>query len=205
MSNNLDPINPIIQNPVNLDAVIQDIQLDLKSNLSWLDNSFGICELATKKISGQVITYPEVFANNERRRYVELFPSVDYGNFSFFVVKDPVNYNDYQIGSSTIKKSASVDLIVWLDFEKINSNNNPDYYYRFHQLILNDLHLVLREHLTVKIHKYYKTFTEVWKDFTLIHTEEVQQYFKQPFAGLRLELEIFYFDNCVNSYNNFSI
>lgn len=205
MSNKLEPVNPIINNPRNLDRIIQDAQNALKDNLSWLDNSFGICETAWKRSGEKEYSYPEVFTNNDGRRYVQLEPNRDFKNFSFFNVHDPTDYIDYVPLQQVTKLKNNVDLIFWLNFEKINIPNNPKFHYRFYQPLINDIHFALNTISDIKIIKHYKEFNQVWGDWILIHDETTQQYFKQPNAGLKFNLEIEYTADCVTEFTDFNL
>ena len=86
-----NPIQPNIPNPVNLDAILQDLQQEL-NNLSWLSYSFGRARIAEELREGSSFIYPEVYKNDGSYRYIPMLPSRDYNNFCFFLVNDPIEF-----------------------------------------------------------------------------------------------------------------
>ena len=102
---------PLRDNPQLFDIVIGDIQQGLAAGLPWLDHAFGKAERLVKMIGGKRYYTPNIHIGGNE--YMEVSPSDDLGNFSFFVLGDPQTMQ--WIPGQQGRLRTTYSLIVWLD------------------------------------------------------------------------------------------
>ncbi len=190
-------IAPIIENPVNLDLVIQQIQLGLADKIIWLDYSFG------KAVAGYEMSQD---GTNRTRVY----PHAYFGNGQYIDVGPNNNYTAHcfiQIGASGEKLVADYDkfrqnqyrvqleLIVLFDVDKIKRKMEYEYQHRFTEEIKKEIRAVLRKlPLIDSVEAIYETPTDVLRGYTYNETE--RQNFKHPFGGFKFILNVGYTESC---------
>jgi len=195
----LDPVNPQIASPVNLDSKLQTIQNALKTGLTWLTHSFPKATRAKEKVGDEIRIFPEVFRNDSDFRYVNLLPSRDLVNFSFFLLNDPAIYSDYTPFEKIANVTYNLDLVFWFDLLKIDNTLN----YRFLELLKEDIIFIINQNPEINLINVVEGFDQVWAGFNL---EEVEgQYFKQPYAGLKFNFSLTHAITCNTAINTYSI
>ena len=118
MRQKLIPTVPKPVTPFFFDRVIGELQDILKNNLAWLDYSFGQSQRLVNKKDKRDNHYPGIHIS--KGEYVNLLPSQDYGNFSFFTIYDPQEV-DYKANNFNNVK-ANFSLIFWVNLDKIFSD-----------------------------------------------------------------------------------
>lgn len=180
---------PVISNPQLTDIVIAEVQKGLVDNLSWLNHAFGRAQKLVKQIETNKYYTPNVYAGG--KNYIDVSPSNDLGNYSFFVIDDP-QYIDWQPrmpGDITV----SYSLILWCNIDKITGAENRNIEFVKSEILkaLNKIFLVSGR-LTVS--KIYDQAENVYKGFTL--DEISNQYLMHPYYGLRIVGEIKTNESC---------
>ena len=183
---------PIITNPQLTDIVIAEVQKGLAANLDWLDHAFGRSQKLVKQIDTTKYYTPNVYAGV--KNYIDVSPSNDLGNYSFFVIDDP-QYVDWQPrvpGDITV----SYSLIVWCNIDKITGaeNRNTEF---VKSEILKALNKTFLKSGRLTVNKIFEQAENVYKGFTL--DEISNQFMMHPYYAFRLVGEIKTNESCYNN------
>lgn len=177
-------------NPVLIDRVLASLQDILYAKLSWLDFAFGKIQRLVAQRDSKDWFYPGAYAGTSE--YVNLLPSNQFGNYSFFVINDPqtVDYKPHEKNLIT----APYALIVWFNIEKVY----PGTLERKTEDVKAELLKVITESIIPKgritIEKIYEQPENIFKTYSLKELET--QYLMHPYAGIRIEGQILIRETC---------
>lgn len=164
------------------DSALAEIQQSLKKNLKWLEKSFGKAQRITKEIKGKTFIFPACFSGG--KEYVGVEPCSNHGNFSFFVLRDPQEFDGEIWGKLTVK----VDLIVWLDVRRIYYLEAEE---RNIELVKDEILKVLTQKTRLSngkftVNRIFERAENIYGDFPAIR-EANNQFLMHPFAAFRFE------------------
>lgn len=188
------PSVPLIENPINLDACLQSIQIALKAKLSWLDYSFGRATIGERVVDGTTRpkTYPQAYAG--KGQYVSVEPNNHYAAHSFMQLagpEKPVEFDRFQRNIYT----AEVEVVFLFDLDKINAKREIQYSHRFTEELKDDIKKAFRSMPEVKtVEAIYETPAEVFKGYSYNHL--LHQTFKHPSGGFKFLISVSYLENC---------
>ena len=185
------PKVPVPTSPLLLDKPISELQTILKSNLSWLDYSFGRCQRLIKTKDKRDYYYPAVYISNNN--YVNVLPDQQLGNFSFIWVDDPL---EIAFNPNTFNKvNARISLIFWINLDSIytgSSDRNTE------NLKAEILGVLTRKQFLnsgrISWSTIYERSENIYKGFSLLEIES--QYLMAPYAGFRFEGSILMEESC---------
>lgn len=181
---------PIPQNPYLADKVISQMQQQLKSKLSWLDYSFGRAQRLVERRDNKDYYYPGVYVGS--REYVNVLPTEQYGNFSFFQLEDSTKIL-WQ--SRTISKITNrFAIIFWFNLSKIYTGDTDRDTERIKEEVLKAFSQILLTEGSFTIDTIYENHNNIYKGYGL--NEVDHQHLMHPFGALRLEGEITYTQTC---------
>lgn len=172
---------PKLDDPVLFDLAIEQIQDALKLNLIWLNFSFGKSQTLIKKRDGKAYKYPAVHVG--KGEYVDVFPSTDYRNHSFFILHDPQEISDFKPRSYNLIE-AKVSIIIWFDFDCVEISDDRR---------LENIKAQVLEVLTKKLRMTYGRFTfsnfeenskNIYREYSIDEIES--QYLMQPYSAIRV-------------------
>lgn len=198
----LENVNiPKKENPVLLDATIQDLQEALKAKLSWLDKAFGRgYKLVEHLPNSDKFVYPAAYTGNGE--YVSLNPNDKFGNFCWFDIYDPQDVRPVTQGLPQFVFRGA--LIVWYNMETIYSDASALYVEEIKNEVVSVLTTpgLLKSHSKFVVKEIYERFENIYKGYTIekIYNEYIygeqdlaakdKQFFMHPYGGLRIEFEI---------------
>jgi hypothetical protein len=191
------PNAPLIENPINLDAKIQAIQLYLADALPWLDYSFGRAYRASRMDDAKgTIYYPEIYTGDGT--YQEVTPNSHYGSHSFIQVSGPEKPRDYQKYMSNIY-SVDLDIIFLFNLETIRKKDIYPYHsHHFTEELKRDVKAAITRIPDIDtITGIYETPEEVFKGYSYNHL--AHQTFKHPNGGFKFGITTSFADDCVIS------
>jgi len=170
---------PVLTNPQLIDKVLYDIQVGLKENLDWLSYAFGKAQRLVKIISGKKYFTPNVYAGKES--YIEVSPTSDYGNFSFFFIDDPQEmiWNPRVQG----KLSVNYSLIFWFNIDRIEGAEDRNLEFVKSEILKTLNSKIFLQNGRFDVSKIYELSENVYKGFTLDEIDN--QFLMHPFCGLR--------------------
>lgn len=181
---------PVPQYPYLADKVIAQMQQQLKTNLSWLDYSFGRAQRLVELRDKKNYYYPGVFVGG--REYVNVLPTEKYGNFSFFQMEDATEVNLQAHRYSKIKNRFSV--IFWFNLSKIYVTQDARETERIKEEILKAFAKIVLTDGSVSIDSIYESHNNIYKNYSLNEVEH--QHLMHPFGAIRVEGEFSYFESC---------
>lgn len=171
------------------DKAFLAINEQMKDNLTWLDQAFGRSWKVARVIGGKRCTEPAVYTiGGDGNSYESLVPSMDLGNYSFFVMRDPTrvdNNGDVRIGYS---------LIMWMNLDNCLSYGRHDTENIKKSVLKCLLKDVWIKNGSISVESVYEDFANVFKGYTLDETE--QQYMMHPYCAMRFDGEIKISESC---------
>ena len=163
---------------------IQDI---LKTNLPWLNYSFGRSQKLIDKDSKK--TYPAVHLGFEK--YINVFPDQKLGNYSFMIFQDPQNIDDKL--KPYIKVNQKFSIVFWFDLDKIFVDQKDRSLEAVKLQILKVLNTkMLLNKGSIKVSEIKEGAKNIYKEYSV--NELDSQFLMHPYAGLRFDGEIMYTD-----------
>ena len=189
MSDKIKPNIVLIPNPVGLDLALQELQIALSSVLEF-KYIFGRARKNKLREGSKIHVIPEVYRSKEK--YINVLPNREYANYCFFVVSDPLRFLEYESNQNEYLRQANVSLICWFTLSKIDISKD----YIFTEEIKESIYDVLNKRTEVNLVREFEDLENVFREFTL---EEIEtKYFKYPYYGIRIELELNYLNGCKN-------
>lgn len=192
---------PFKDNPVLLDKILQDIQLKLKTELSWLNYAFGRAyRLVTHEQNGDKFVYPAIYAGDNE--YLSVNPNDNFGNFSWFDIYDPQNVVEISQGLPQLIFNGAI--VFWFNLKTIYSDASVIYSEEVKNEILSILTSpgLLASSGRISITKIYERFENIYRGYSIekIYSnymysgENIQgidkQFFMFPYSALRFEFNI---------------
>lgn len=178
---------PFVDNPQLADKIFAYIQLGLVANLPWLDMAFGRAQKLVKKVGDRNFFYPSVYRGARGNDYVQVSPDSKIGNFSFFRLDDPQDF-DWIPNQQSIYVS-NFSLIFWFDFRKMPSGaaqrNTEEVKTQILQLLNGGIWL---QDGNIKIKRIYEEAENIYRGYSLDEVDN--QFLMHPFAGFRFEGEL---------------
>lgn len=110
------PVINQIENPVLLDRAFNQMQTAFLSKLSWLNESFGKAYRIVKKEDNVEYAEPAVYVN--KSEYLSVLPNDEVGNFSFFLLDDPQEFDGTVLNARGLLK-AKVSIVFWFSLTTI--------------------------------------------------------------------------------------
>lgn len=176
------PQVPKPTSPAFSDKVITQMQDILKSNLNWLDFSFGRAQKLAKIKDQKNYLYPGIHIGNGT--YINVFPDQSLGNYSYFEIDDPQSI-DFKPKSNNIVR-ANYALIFWFNlnniFPGISDRNVEAIKDQIVDLIARKINLSSGR---VTIDRIYEKPENIYKGYSIREVDS--QYLMQPYGGLRIE------------------
>ena len=103
-----------------VDDAISTVNATLLANLPWLNNAFGkIQRMRHKDPKGKETTFPGAYVGSNANRtndYVNVLPDQKHGNYCYWEVSDPVEYDNINRNFST---SFNFKISFWFDWRDI--------------------------------------------------------------------------------------
>lgn len=190
------PKVPTLAAPKRIHSVIQDLQLLLDSELSWLEYSFGAALPMEKSVNNKTWKYPAVYQGS--KEYLNVLPNDTLQSYCFWLVNDPEVYEGvFPNSRGFYNPTATVSLIVYFDQRRINNTKDYD---QTEELLDEVLGVLIRKTYKVKkiglitVNRVYRRVENIFEGFTIDNVNE--QLLGIPWGGFRIECEIKYKEQC---------
>lgn len=173
------------------DKPIAEAQDILKAELSWLDYSFGKSQRLVKLRENKDYKYPGVYIS--ANQYIDLHPSTEYGNYSFFILGSqdirnfkPNSFNELQ---------AECSIVFWFDLSQVYPDS-PD---RAIEVIKEEILALITRNFLLKTGRFelariYEQAEDIYKEYSFKEIDT--QFLMQPFCGLRFEGKLTIKEQC---------
>jgi|WetSurMetagenome_2_1015567.scaffolds.fasta_scaffold00103_48 hypothetical protein len=196
---------PIIPNLAlkGIDAKIQEIQILMDSNLSWLVKSFGLADRIVDQKNDKPYIYPAVFESNVKDP-IPLMPSDVWDSFAFWTKSGELRIDSE--GSFVSKNpliTQEVSCIFYMDISKID---NVSTYKETKSKIIEDVfdffNNVHVSAMLVPVKFIEDDITKVFDGFTLDQLDNKWKMY--PKWTCRMDFELSYRDGCysLNTYSH---
>lgn len=187
-------IAPIITNPVGVDAFCQSLQLQLATDLEWLERSYGKALVVSENrvVDNQSENYivPKVYRSG--REFLSIEPEDTIKAFSFFYETNPET-----VGANWSKSSTNINLVVFANNELI-TDINEDYLFIevLKEQVLESIQKnsvarlgIIEDSVTVTKH-----FSDTWIDFSVSDTDS--KWIKHNYSTFRINFDCTYSFDC---------
>lgn len=191
-----NPNVPIPIQPIEIDAIVLDLQYKLDSNLIWLTHDYARAYRHFQFENGKMNYYPEVYNGivQDTPSYYQPKPDNDKKGICYFIVgkekqtayaPNQYNYLQHEIG-----------IVFWVNLELINKDSLST------ELITQQLISEVRNVLTrkllgtfyrLKINEVCREFNEVFREYNL---KETENYLKAPYQAFRFNGIVEFQENC---------
>lgn len=181
--------------PIEIDWVVLDLQMKLKTNLSWLSHSYGKAYRIDKQGTEKRFILPEVYIGNTDGKYslMPVTPDNDKKGIVFFVIdKEKQLTND--INSQNFL-SWNVGIVFWANLEFINESfaKNQDYT----QNLIKEVRDILTNEIigsgyNLSISEVAREHNEIFREFLL----QDRRYVIMPFTAFRFNVTITLKEEC---------
>ena len=187
-----------------VDDSIATINATLLANLTWLDNAYGkIQRMKHRDAKGRETTFPGVYVGGDTNDYVSVLPDEKLGNYCYFEVSDPVDYENI---NRNIQVSFEFKISFWFDWRDLYP---ADFKSRSIEEVKAQILAVLmaaQYTRTVKAFKVYEDANSIFQNFTnqgyissYDHKQIDGQFLMKPFGGLAFSGVIQSFPSCDSS------
>ena len=199
MTNLQDPNILQATNPIEIDAVIKDLQVQLDTNLDWLTHAYGRCYRHIQRKDGKLMYMPEIYEGKKegKYKYHPVDPDNEKKGTCFFMAGSEKN-KDFEVNSNNYL-IVPVSIIFWVNLKRIDDAllETED----FTQHLVRDARKVL-----TKASKWYKLkinhvnfeFKEIFKEFNL---DESKNYLRAPYSGFRFNCVVELPEDCDDNIN----
>lgn len=181
MVSHTTPTAPVLPVAVGLDGLIQELQLLLAQQLTWLSVSYGKAYRGSRKDGSKTVYFPEVYDGG--REYRDVLPNDNVQAQSFFYPRDPATTGASEPSATALPLAQTVDYIFWGNLERIEPGKD----YRYEAELLQDVLRVLTEGGAL-VQRVYTSPEEVFRGFSVDTVAE--QVLRQPYCGFRVQLEL---------------
>jgi hypothetical protein len=188
---------PLLTNPVGIDAPIQNLQIQLKNKLPWLQKSFGRAYVGRQKRSkSSDYIFPALY-NGDGEDVYDGSPNDNLISYSFFEIGgqyDAIDPESYGQGG-TNNYLAPVSLIVWGNLNKINEILATPYSTQnFSQNLLQDILVVLRQNYDFKVVSVLDNLYNIFEGYTA-RTDDPRFYY-YPYFAFKVKMEVAFTEEC---------
>lgn len=186
------PRTPKPENPVMIDRALAYIQDELIKKIGWLDYAFGRAQRLVTQREHKNYYYPGVYIG--KNEYLNVLPGQGLGNRTFFIVDDPhtIEFNPRRY--NVIK--SPVSLICWYDLSDIypdsKERNTEDVKRQILRVLTN---LTMPDATRLELVKIYEQAENIFRGYSLREIDT--QYLMQPYAGLRIDGNLIYREECI--------
>lgn len=185
---------PAIPKPVTIsffDKVVTQIQDILKSEVFWLDHSFGQSQQLVTKKNKRDFYYPGVHIGNGT--YVDVLPNQSLGNYSFFILDDPytIEYHPHVKNRITV----NFGLIFWLNLKDVFPSSNDRNIETIKEQLLDILtNKMLLNYGRITVNRIQQQARNIYREYSLKEIDS--QFLMFPYAGLRFDGVMSLKENC---------
>lgn len=190
------------QEPVLLDAALQDIKTSLLGGLPWLNHAFGRAYKITKfDADSEKTVYPAVYNGNGE--YLSVLPNDNFGNFSWFDIYDPMRVE--QISPRIFKHDVEGAIVFWINSSTIYTDRSVVYSEELKKEILDVLTrpgVFTSSGRHIQVTQIYERFENIYRGYSIekVYNDKRysgqsiealdKQYFMYPYVGLRFEFKL---------------
>lgn len=199
-----NPNAPTITTPVGVDKVIQSLQVNYSSELSWLEKSFGRAFIMSRKtddqgdanlLTRQDYIYPGLW-QGDSLDMIDGLANDNLNAYSFFLKEgneQPLYYEQFQRN----RWQVDISNIFWFDLKRVDSTKT----YPYQEELLREVKKVIAntrftglDGVSVEIVDIFEKPREIFQEFSIDLAET--QHLGYPKAGFRILMRSIYTGVC---------
>ena len=194
---------PTKNNPKLMEAVIQEMQVQLANGLPWLNHIFGKAEKTVcdhdvlrqyyqKNERREVFYTPSVYVG--KGKYESIVPDKkDWGNYAFFYTEESQKLSGGRRVQPYFDIKGTVNLVIWCDTRDIEAEDDRNLESIKSQVlqVLNGMRLTTGH---VEWERIYEQNKNVFGEYSMF--EEFGQYMIAPYCAFRFEGTVVYNSGC---------
>lgn len=177
---------PLVPKPTTLalfEKPIAEAQDLLKNNLAWLSYSFGKSQRLVKKRNSKEYHYPGIYIS--AKQYIDMHPSIEYGNYSFFILDTTQELRNFKPNSYN-EIRAKCSIVFWFDLDQIYTDSLD----RSLEPLKAEILDLLTRNFRLKTGRFevsaiYEKAEDIYKEYSVQEIDT--QFLMQPCGGLRFE------------------
>lgn len=170
--------------PVLLDRMIQALQTAFLEQFTWLSYAFGRSYRLIKTVEDREYAYPAIYMSNSE--YLSVLPNDELGNFAFFEIDDPQEFDGILQGKAGLKVKGAI--IFWYSLNSIYADADVHYGEDVKNEILQFLNTKgILSSGRITLLRVYDKAENIYKGYSLKQVDN--QYLMHPYAGVRIECE----------------
>lgn len=188
-----------------VDDAISTVNATLLANLTWLDNAYGkIQRMRHIDAKGKSTTFPGAYVGGNTNDYINVLPDEKLGNYCYWEVSDPVEYDNINRNLST---SFNFKISFW--FNWIDIFGDPIYKSASIEEVkkkILDVLMAAQYTRMVESYKVYEDANSIFQNFTnqgyissYDHKQIKGQFLMKPYGGLAVSGTIQSFIGCTSS------
>lgn len=186
----------LITNPVGIDQPIQQLQIALKTEISWLEKVFPRAYVGRNERSkGNLEIFPAIYVGNSE--VYKAVPNDELVAYSFFEVEGRYTIEKYQSNgiSGSNKYVAPISLVVWGDLKKVNALLDTPYSdQNFSQNLIVDILSVIRKQYDFRVNSIEDNTYSVFEPYTCRSDDPTMFYY--PYFCVKFRMDVAFTDEC---------
>jgi len=191
---------PKFDNPVLVDAVIQDIQTAFEVDLvAWLQYVYPKAKIGVGKNADEsVATYPQVYKNDGSGKYLDIRPRSETRSFIFFEVNDP---SEISLTGDVDENTYDLSLVCWFNLKSIDPSRTEDFTMELVNDVLKSLDGIVALSDKITVGSVEINPENAFDKYTLPQADT--QYLLFPYGGFKINFDVLTFDdvNCVPDFS----
>lgn len=179
----MEQLVPIKNSPKLMEAVIQEMQVQLAAGLPWLRSVFGKAERTQVKDQGHKFYSPSVYIGNGK--YERIVPDArGWGNYAFFYLDAGDDIGRSSRVQPYFDLEGELNLVVWCDTRDIEAEDDRNTE-SIKNAILNVLGGMRLTKGSVEWERVFEEDRDVWEHYS--QREESGETMMWPFYGCRIK------------------
>lgn len=181
-----------------IDKKIQDLQIEINTDLSWLDKSFGLADRIVEIKEGKEYVYPAVFESNKIDS-IPMMPGDVWQSFCFWVKTEESKFdNNVDFPPKNPMITYNVSCIFYIDIRRIdNTLTYKETKSKLRDDIFNFFNKVQLSARLKQLRFIDDDITKVWEGYSL---DQIDNTFKvYPKWACRMDFELSFRDGCYST------
>ena len=175
-----NPVPSLLANPVLHAKSVQDLQILMQSELSWIENIYAIARIGITKTQSGTVSYPQVYSGTNSK-YYDIRPDSSLRAYSFFEVN-----NSFPVDKDQGEIIYNLSLICWYNMPKLNGEKSYDY---SPELLADVLRVIRESNYNDKISNLIADVNpeDIFNKYSL--SQEDTQYLMYPYGAFKLTFD----------------
>jgi len=178
------------ENPALLENVAIELRTKLLSHFTWLGNAYLIAQRHVKQMDGRDVRFPAVQVRGTE--YISVLPDAHLGNHTY-LDSGGTDTIDYHRARSRIE--TEVGLVFFFNYRDVYPTDwQSSTIERVKSDVLDFFAATSFQSAKMRPLRFHTDPAGIYSDYD--YWEIKQQFLMKPYGALRIDLSVFYFQNC---------